>query len=50
LSEPVEKEKKATLTERVTKLEARLDEVSKKMDAIVGYQRQLYEYLEKQKR
>ena len=50
LSEPVEPPKKATLTERVTALETRVDELSKKMDALAGYQKQLYEYLQKMKR
>ncbi len=50
MSEPVEQSKKQTLTERVTALEARVGELSKKMDALAGYQKQLYEYLQKQKR
>ncbi len=57
MSEPEEKLKKQTLTERVTALEGRVDEISKrmnemskKMDALTGYQKQLYEYLLKMKR
>lgn len=56
MSEP-EAKKKLTVTERVTTLEARVDEVSakvneisKKIEAIAGYQKQLYEYLQKSRR
>jgi len=57
LSEPEAKAKKQTVTERVTTLEARVDEmdkkvdeISKKIEAIAGYQKQLYEYLQKSRR
>ncbi len=38
------------LRERVTRLETRLDELVKKVDAMSGYQRQLYDYLQSQRR
>ncbi len=38
------------LRERVTRLETRLDELVKKMDALSAYQRQLYDYLQSQRR
>jgi predicted transcriptional regulator len=57
LSEPEAKAKKPTVTERVTILEGRVDEINekineikKKMDAMVDYQKQLYEYLQKSRR
>jgi predicted nucleic acid-binding Zn-ribbon protein len=56
LSEP-DKPKRQTAPERIASLESRLDELSerteelsKKIDALVGYQKQLYEYLLKMKR
>ncbi len=52
MSEPEEKPRKQTVTERVTALEVRVDELSRRMDevsvkieALTGYQKQLYEYL-----
>jgi hypothetical protein len=50
LSEPDVQTGDAQLGERVTRLEARLDELVKKVDAIAAYQRQLYEYLQKERR
>ncbi len=57
MSEPVEKPRKQTVTERVTTLEIQVSELSKKMtdvttkmDALTGYQKQLYEYLLKMKK
>ncbi len=53
----MEKPRKQTVTERVTVLETRvselsktMDEVATKMDALTGYQKQLYEYLLKMKK
>jgi len=50
LSEPDEQTEITQLGEKVTQLEARLEELDKKIDAISGYQKQLYEYLRNQHR